>query len=155
MQPASCFSDFITPLRELIDAGNGLAQSVRPFDELALELFALQVVHNLAYRQFCVSRAVPPGHLKHWTEIPAMPTSAFKELHVSCLPSEQRTTVFHSSGTTEQRPSCHFHHSQSLAIYEASLWPWFAAHLLPDLPPVTGAEHSDDAKQQFGSGHLQ
>src|SRR5208282_4400575 len=42
-----------------------------------------------------------------------------------CLPPNKRTTVFHSSGTTEQKPSRHFHNAESLAIYEASLWPWF------------------------------
>jgi hypothetical protein len=35
--------------------------------------------------------------------------------------------VFHSSGTTEQRPSRHFHNSRSLALYEASLLAWFQA----------------------------
>ena len=40
--------------------------------------------------------------------------------------------MFHSSGTTGQRPSRHFHSGESLAVYEASLWPWFAAHVLGD-----------------------
>ena len=40
----------------------------------------------------------------------------------------ERTAVFHSSGTTEQEPSRHFHNSVSLAVYEASLWKWFQLH---------------------------
>ncbi|HZL13230.1 MAG TPA: hypothetical protein VFC85_03720, partial [Verrucomicrobiae bacterium] len=41
--------------------------------------------------------------------------------------------VFHSSGTTEQKPSRHFHSAESLALYEASLWAWFEQHVLTDL----------------------
>jgi hypothetical protein len=61
--------------------------------------------------------------------------------------------VFHSSGTTEHRPSRHFHSAKSLAIYEASLWHWFARCLglskaAPALtlllltPPPEAAPHS-------------
>jgi hypothetical protein len=41
--------------------------------------------------------------------------------------------VFHSSGTTQQQPSRHHHGAESLALYEASLKPWFQQHLLGDL----------------------
>src|SRR5207247_6561446 len=61
-------------------------------------------------------------------EIPAIPTSVFKELELSCLPSNERTAVFYSSGTTEQRPSRHFHNRASLALYEASLLSSFGRH---------------------------
>src|SRR5208282_4521855 len=44
-----------------------------------------------------------------------------------------RTAVFHSSGTTKQKPSRHFHSSESMQIYEASLLPWFFENVLPDL----------------------
>ncbi|MBI4324799.1 MAG: hypothetical protein HY674_05990, partial [Chloroflexi bacterium] len=68
-----------------------------------------------------------------------MPTAAFKELDLTSLPAEERTVVFHSSGTTEQRPSRHFHNAESLALYEASLWPWFATHFLADWTVPTGS----------------
>ena len=61
--------------------------------------------------------------------IPAMPTAAFKEWELSCLPAEQRTAVFHSSGTTAQQQSRHFHSADSLSVYEASLLSWFNVHL--------------------------
>lgn len=95
------------------------------FNGLALVLFALQFSHNAPYRVVCEARGVTPNSLTHWSQIPAVPTAAFKELELSCLPPEGRTRVFHSSGTTEQRPSRHFHSAESLAVYEASLWPWF------------------------------
>ena len=102
------------------------------FNRLALELFALQFGANAPYRRFCDARGVTPDSVTHWTRIPAMPASAFKELELSCLPVEERTIVFHSSGTTERRPSRHFHSAESLTLYEDSVWPWFRAHLAPE-----------------------
>jgi hypothetical protein len=103
------------------------------FDALALELFALQFENNAAYRKICRALGLTPKVVEHWTQIPAVPTAAFKELELSCIPPEERTAVFHSSGTTEQKPSRHFHCAESLAAYEASLWKWFGRRVLPDL----------------------
>ena len=100
------------------------------FDALALELFALQFQHNPAYRKICESRKLTPEAVEHWTQIPAVPTGAFKELELSCIPPGERTAVFHSSGTTAQKPSRHFHCAESLAVYEASLWSWFESEAL-------------------------
>jgi hypothetical protein len=100
------------------------------FNVLALELFALQFKHNSAYRRFCEARRLTPENVTHWTQIPAVPTSAFKELELTSIPPEERTAVFHSSGTTEQKPSRHFHCAESLAVYEASLWNWFEPNLV-------------------------
>ncbi len=102
------------------------------FNTLALELFALQFKTNAAYRKICVARNLTPEVVEHWTQIPAVPPAAFKELELTCLAPAESTTVFHSSGTTEQRPSRHYHSPESLAVYEASLWPWFRSHLFAD-----------------------
>jgi hypothetical protein len=104
----------------------------RQFAELALELFALQYQHNPAYRKICQARGLTPELVEHWTHIPAVPTTAFKELELSCLPPDERTAVFHSSGTTEQKPSRHLHCPDSLELYEASLWTWFGPNVLTD-----------------------
>ena len=98
---------------------------LRDFDSLALELFALQFKHNPAYRRICEARRSGPEFVGRWTQIPSVPTSAFKELELTSIPSAERTAVFHSSGTTEQKPSRHFHCAESLAVYEASLWKAF------------------------------
>jgi len=98
------------------------------FNPLALELFALQFARNPLYRRFCEARGARPGTVADWTEIPAIPTAAFKAGPLSCLPAAARTAVFHSSGTTGQTPSRHFHSADSLALYEASLRAWFDAH---------------------------
>ncbi len=110
------------------------------FDDWAIELFSLQYEHNAAYRPLCdlrkltptklmLARGMTPSELDRWTQVPFVPTAAFKNLNFSCLPKTERRTVFHSSGTTGQRPSQHFHSSESLLVYEASLWKWFQASL--------------------------
>jgi hypothetical protein len=103
----------------------GLPSGDRAFSELALELFALQFECNPAYRRICEARQLPPANVEHWTQIPSVPTSAFKELDLSGIAQDRRTAVFHSSGTTEQKPSRHFHCAESLELYETSLWQWF------------------------------
>jgi hypothetical protein len=127
----------------------------RDFNQLALELFALQLKHNPAYRKICAGRKLMPRAVEHWTEIPVVPTAVFKELDLTCLAPDERTTVFHSSGTTEQKPSRHFHSPESLKVYEASLVPWFRKNVLPNCglriadrglailtPPPAQAPHS-------------
>ena len=142
------FSDFTVQLRGFISRA---ARDDHAFNALALALFELQFQHNAAYQTLCHARKVTPTDVWHWTEIHAVPTSAFKEMEMTSLPESQRTTVFHSSGTTEQRRSRHFHDAESLAIYQASLLPWFRAHLLPRsekptllclTPPPAQAPHS-------------
>jgi hypothetical protein len=100
------------------------------FNALALELFSLQFAANEPFQQLCRARGLGPDRITHWRTIPALPTSAFKGLAVTCLPPAARGRVFHSSGTTGQTPSHHFHDDASLAVYEASLRPWFGRHLL-------------------------
>ncbi|MGA3284495.1 MAG: hypothetical protein ABSD57_08560 [Verrucomicrobiota bacterium] len=134
--------------------GGSCNSPLRDFNSLALELFALQFKHNAAYRIICESRlprrsvakagGLTPKNVEHWTQIPAGPTAAFKELELTCLPPNERTAVFHSSGTTEQKPSRHYHSAESLAVYETSLWPWFQANV------AIGAPNSDSACFQLG-----
>lgn len=94
------------------------------FEQLAMDLYAAQRQSNPAYARFCEHRNVGP--VTHWADIPAVPTTAFKQLELTSIPAAQRTSVFHSSGTTEQDRSRHFHSGESLALYEDSLWNWFA-----------------------------
>jgi hypothetical protein len=58
---------------------------------------------------------------------------------MSSLSPHERTTVFYSSGTTEDRPSRHFHNAESLALYEASLTPWFRRHVFAGAEKVAHA----------------
>src|ERR1700733_8180276 len=121
-------SSFAARLRDLIAHPQSAIRSPQ-FSGLALELFALQFKHNSAYRKICESRRLTPQAVGHWTQIPAVPTVAFKELELTSLAPDERTVVFHSSGTTEQKPGRHFHNAESLAVYEASLWSWFEQNI--------------------------
>ena len=123
------FTDYAARLRAFISHSS----SVNPFETLALELFQLQFQHNAAYRRLVIARGVASEKVLAWRDIPAVPTSAFKELELTSLVLDERTACFFSSGTTEQRRSRHFHSAESLGIYEASLLPWFERHLLADL----------------------
>jgi hypothetical protein len=101
------------------------------FDRLALALFVAQFDAVTIYRQFCERRNVRPEGVRRWSQIPALPSSAFKEFQVSSIPSGERTAAFYSSGTTGHNPSRHFHHARSLAVYEASVLPWFERNFRP------------------------
>lgn len=124
----SNLAGFAARLRDMISAACQSPIGEAEFNDLALDLFALQYRANEPYRRWCNARDCVPGRLEDWTVIPAVPTAAFKELELSCLIPAQRTAVFHSSGTTAQQPSRHFHSRESLAVYEASLVSWFGRH---------------------------
>jgi len=132
--PQGLDSELPTPNSQLPSRDGGSCNSpLRDFNRLALELFALQFKSNAAYRKICEARRLTPKVVENWMQIAAVPTSAFKELDLTCLTPDERTTVFHSSGTMEQKPSRHFHSPESLKLYEASLLPWFLENVLPDL----------------------
>lgn len=116
--------------------GKGEPAAFPDFADMALELFRLQFETCAAYRRLCQSDGVAPGEVLDWRRIPAVPTAAFQELELTSIPPLEREYVFHSSGTTGQRPSRHFHHRESRSLYEASLGNWFAAHLLGGVPSV-------------------
>src|SRR6266404_404010 len=129
MRSTDSFAEYNSRLRGFIDY---CQWDEAEFNRLAMDLFSLQFAEVEPYRRLCEVRGVRPDQIRHWTEIPTVPTAAFKELELSSVPVAERTVVFHSSGTSGQRPSRHFHSADSLALYEASLLPWFKTHLLPD-----------------------
>ena len=138
MNSKTTFSGYIRRIGEFIAAG---AISDSEFNRLALELFALQFEHNAPYRRLCDARDASPESIRDWTELPAMPTAAFKEFEVTSLPPDRRHTVFHSSGTTEQTPSRHYHDPESMALYVLSIEPWFARNVLFDASPAKRHAH--------------
>jgi hypothetical protein len=149
MTRPSSFAGHSGRLRAFIERGGDPAG--HEFSELARGLFALQFAHVTPYRALCEARGVTPESLADWRQIPAVPAAAFKELELTSLAPAERAAVFHSSGTTEHRPSRHFHSAESLAVYEASLRPWFARHVLPERRCPTCVPPRDDNAQV---GHL-
>jgi hypothetical protein len=100
------------------------------FDQLALDIFEFQYERCAVYRAYCDRRKAKPQSVKHWKEIPATPTSAFKDFALTCFPVEQAVAEFHTSGTTREQSGKHF--LATLELYHAAIGPNFAAYLLPD-----------------------
>ncbi len=124
-------SSFAARLREIIVVGDDVRSLTSDkFSELALELFANQFTYNAAYRKICERRKLTPNVVEHWTQIPFVPTSAFKELELTSIAPGERVAIFHSSGTTEQMTSRHFHSLESLWLYEVSLKAGFNRSIL-------------------------
>ena len=156
MEPDS-FRDLTRRVREFIracSAGGAPAPGSESFEYLALDLFAAQFEVVAPYQRFATRQGLRPPSVTDWRTIPAVPTAAFKDFEFTSLAPDERTAVFHSSGTTSQRPSRHFHDGESLEVYVESLCPWFERHLLPEdvaglplrplalTPPPSAAPHS-------------
>ncbi|HEV2147494.1 MAG TPA: hypothetical protein VGR37_08825 [Longimicrobiaceae bacterium] len=119
-----------------IRAGVGAPMSDADFDALARAVFAHQFACNTPYRLFCERRGASPETVRHWTEVPAVPTDAFKAAPLVCGGPEAARVVFRTSGTTAGRERRGEHWFPELALYDAALREGFAAHLLPDDRPM-------------------
>lgn len=108
------------------------------FDAHARAVFAFQYHNNEPYRAYCDRRLATPERVQHWTEIPPVPTAAFKEVALVCGDKAQAQAVFQTSGTTQGEEKRGTHYVLDLELYHGSLLPNFAAHLLPDgeQPPL-------------------
>lgn len=68
------------------------------FEATALALYRWQREKNPEYDRFCGDVRV-----QHWSQIPAVPTSLFRDLGLTCFPADQAAVVFRTSGTTAGR----------------------------------------------------
>jgi hypothetical protein len=139
------------PLRDrllaIFDAGADRELDDERFDELARDSFAYQFERNAPYRAYCERRGLNPPAVRHWTAIPAVPTSAFKAVPLVCGEPSRAQAVFRTSGTTRGAGRRGEHYVPDLSLYHASLRAGFAAHLLPDgarLPLLCLVPHPSD-----------
>ena len=102
------------------------------FDELALAIFAFQFERCSPYAAFCERRGRTPGTVTHWSQIPAVPTAAFKEVALVAGDPAAAEAVFRTSGTTRGAERRGTHHVTDIPLYHASLISSFAACVLPD-----------------------
>lgn len=133
----------------LIARGVATPTTDEEFDRLAREVFAFQYERCAPYRAYCDRLKLTPQVVRHWKEIPAVPTSAFKDFALTCFPVEEAVAEFHTSRTTREKAGKHY--LRTLELYEAAIRPNFAAHLVPDsarlrmmvlMPPPQEAPHS-------------
>lgn len=101
----------------------------RAFDSLAREVFAFQIGALPAYRAFCLRRGRTPATVRHWSEIPALPTAAFKSMELACAPARR---VFLTSGTTAGPGARGRHLVPDPELYRRSAVAHFRAMVLPD-----------------------
>jgi hypothetical protein len=98
------------------------------FNDLALELFRHQIDKNAIYRGICAQQNLVPERVTAWRDIPAVTTSAFKAVALTCFPPHEAATVFHTSGTTQKRSGKHYF--RTLDFYRAAMLRSFAAYCL-------------------------
>jgi len=108
---------------------DGEASTDAEFERVALEVFEFQYTSSPIYRAFCDRRGSPVERVGSWTEIPAVPTSAFKTLDLGCAPPER---TFLTSGTTRGNPQRGRHHVPRLDLYHRSSIAHFHRMVLPD-----------------------
>jgi hypothetical protein len=102
------------------------------FNDLALAVFGWQFERNPAFAAFCRNRGRTPGSVVHWTEVPAVPTAAFKHVALVAGDPAGAEAVFRTSGTTLGGARRGAHYLLDLSLYHGSLLPSFQAYLLPD-----------------------
>jgi hypothetical protein len=135
----SGFEDIADRVLAFIDAaaaGEGAAIADE-FDALALDVFAFQYDHDPSYRRLCDRRGRSPDRVDRWSDVPAVPTAAFKTLDLACAPAER---VFLTSGTTRGGEARGRHLVPRLELYRRSALAHFRAMVLPDgvRPRVVG-----------------
>ena len=81
------------------------ASSPPGFEELALRIFAFQYEANRPYRRFCERRGIRPEAVASWRDIPAVPSTAFREVSMISFPKERIVRTMTSSGTSKGKPS--------------------------------------------------
>lgn len=135
-----------TELLEIMEAGPARPPSEVELDRLALAVFEYQYRSNPHYAAYCRRRGRTPETVSRWSEIPAVPTAAFKEVPLVSGDPARPEAVFRTSGTTAGRERRGEHHVLDLSLYRASLLSTFRSFLLPDdarprllslLPPVS------------------
>jgi hypothetical protein len=105
------------------------------FNDLAIRIFRHQYEGSPILRAFWSHQGATPEQVRHWSEIPGVPTAAYKEAPLCAFPPGDAAAVFETSGTTTGgRSGRHF--LRSLNLYEASLLPTFERFVLPERQPM-------------------
>jgi hypothetical protein len=101
------------------------------FEELALATCAYQLDRNAPYAQYAralgFDAARPPAS---WRDIPAVPSSAFKDATLATFAVTAAEATFHTSGTTTDTPGKHY--LERAGLYDAALAAGFDHFMLPD-----------------------
>ena len=109
-----------------------------PFDVLACDLARFQAAHIEGYARLCRARGIDPNALARATDIPAVPTDAFKVTRVATFAESDAFATFRTSGTTVGTRGEHA--LRDTATYEAAACAfgrrWLARDLDRPIPVV-------------------
>jgi hypothetical protein len=122
-----------TEAAAFIEHGNSLDADER-FNEAALALFAAQFDRNLPYADFCRRQGRAPEDVRHWLEIPAVPTDAFKRAALATFDPGAAERVFMTSGTSvgpESRGKV-YKDATAMAVHDVVARDGFRRWCLPD-----------------------
>lgn len=111
---------------------NGCEQEITEeyFNDLSCKVFSYQFKNNIPYQKYCLSRNKTPDTINNYKDIPAVPTSAFKEVSLICFPESESINYFLTSGTTQGKQGKHC--IRNYDLYYASLLPTFSYYVMPD-----------------------
>lgn len=101
------------------------------FERLALEAFDLQYRGVEPFRRFCDARGVRPESVESWTEIPPVPTAAFREVDLVVGDPAEAPLVFRTSGTSRGAGGRGRHLVRRPSLYRAALEAAFRRLALP------------------------
>lgn len=107
----------VSDLRDFIEMEH---PSDNDFNQMALRVFAYQFQNNAPLAKFARSRGKTPHNIRNWTEIPAVPINAFKNLDLTCCAPEDAVATFMTSGTTRKDQRGKSYHAD-LEIYNTSM----------------------------------
>jgi hypothetical protein len=88
------------------------------FEQMSLQVFAMQHKSNAVYRQYCDLLGVHPEEVRSTEAIPFLPVELFKSHRVQCGDAAPEL-IFTSSGTAGSEPSLHY--VNDLKIYNESM----------------------------------
>ena len=126
-----------------------ISSGIKVPDSLFIQLFEHQQRNNLAYQAYL--NKIADSDIKHWCNIPPLPTDAFKaKSNPACFSIANQTnlTTFFTSGTTTELKGAH--HFRNTRLYENSILHGWKSLSLPALnkntfiltPDTTEAPHS-------------
>ncbi|HUF11614.1 MAG TPA: hypothetical protein VMN78_00775 [Longimicrobiales bacterium] len=154
----------------VLDTGVDMPLEDDAFDRLARRVFAHQLETNSHYALYCRRRGRTVETVAHWSEIPPVPTAAFKAVDLVSGDGTRAEAVFRTSGTTRGAETRGRHIILDLELYRRALLPNLRAHLLPDdaslpflclVPPAAHQPDSslacmiDVAARRLGGGEPQ
>ena len=137
------------------------------FNQLAVAVFNMQYQQNEYFRNYCMKLGISPERVKEWTDIPAIPTKAFRENIIASFPLTETELALLTSGTTDlQNRGKIYRDKASLSMILRANYQLTKKYLFPDIdkmrilllvpspqaaPGMPMAFGLEQARQEFGT----